>query len=291
MQSRGDAYYTSLSDGTQVLKTSRHIAVYGEAEEVNAAIAAGISTGALSSDPVVLIQDVQNDLLDIGAALRNGSQSGTIVKQDHIDRVTSACANFQTESAPTEAALLAGSNNGAGLLRLARCIVRRAERSTWALTGETSREYLTFVACYLDRLADLLALVAVHTDETHGIGLPISARGGHRSPQPLCRASPGGDQDEPGATAQRPACGPNRRCSHAGSMGVWYDPLPPSFPAPGAAVQDADRLDTAGPHQSARLVLTCRPQLPALSRPPSSIWSEELGINTIFGIAANDRGC
>ncbi len=49
---------------------------------------------------------------------------------------------------------------GAALLHLARTVVRRAERATWALLEHERRAHQPLPALYLNRLSDLLFILA-----------------------------------------------------------------------------------------------------------------------------------
>ena len=56
--------------------------------------------------------------------------------------------------------ILPGGTAGAALLHNARVVTRRAERSTWALLAIDARRTNPLTARYLNRLSDLLFILA-----------------------------------------------------------------------------------------------------------------------------------
>ena len=55
--------------------------------------------------------------------------------------------------------ILPGGTPGAALLHMARTVVRRAERSTWAALGTYGDSMNPLTAQYLNRLSDLLFIL------------------------------------------------------------------------------------------------------------------------------------
>ena len=56
--------------------------------------------------------------------------------------------------------MLPGGAPGSALLHVARTVVRRAERATWAALGEHTDSMNPLTATYLNRLSDLLFILA-----------------------------------------------------------------------------------------------------------------------------------
>ena len=64
--------------------------------------------------------------------------------------------------------MLPGGSAGAALLHTARAVTRRAERSTWAAIAEHGDTVSTLPATYLNRLSDLLFILARYVNEPGG---------------------------------------------------------------------------------------------------------------------------
>ena len=63
---------------------------------------------------------------------------------------------------------MSGGTAGAALLHVARTVVRRAERSGWAAYGEHSDTMNVLAIRYLNRLSDLLFILARHANREMG---------------------------------------------------------------------------------------------------------------------------
>ena len=79
--------------------------------------------------------------------------------------------------------ILPGGTPGAALLHMARTVVRRAERSTWAALETYGDSMNPLTAQYLNRLSDLLFILA---------GKPTSRTA-------TCCGSPAASAEQPGA--------------------------------------------------------------------------------------------
>ena len=64
--------------------------------------------------------------------------------------------------------MLPGGTPGAALLHMARTVVRRAERSAWAALGAHGDSVNPLTARYLNRLSDLLFILARRANADHG---------------------------------------------------------------------------------------------------------------------------
>ena len=64
--------------------------------------------------------------------------------------------------------MLPGGSPGAALLHTARTVVRRAERTAWAALGEHGETMNPLTAQYLNRLSDLLFILARYVNEPGG---------------------------------------------------------------------------------------------------------------------------
>lgn len=134
----------------------------GDVEEANAALGAAISTDSMESEFDVLLDGVQRDLLDLAAELLEPSTAR--VDRTCLDRLDSARRRYAYPGPlPPGNHVLAGRSDAAGLLRLARAVTRRAERSVRAVTAAEPRSS-QLPATYLHRLADLLPALALRVE-------------------------------------------------------------------------------------------------------------------------------
>ena len=82
------------------------------------------------------------------------------IEQAYVDRLEAWCDEYNEHLEPLRSFILSGGTPGAAHLHVARTVVRRAERSTWALLeaepDRTNRE----PALYLNRLSDLLFILS-----------------------------------------------------------------------------------------------------------------------------------
>ncbi|MBL4747693.1 MAG: cob(I)yrinic acid a,c-diamide adenosyltransferase [Magnetovibrio sp.] len=156
----GDDGESGLVGGTRVKKSDPQFSAIGDVDEANAAIGFASAVLDKSSTAYEVLQQVQNDLFDLGADLATPA---------HIDgalRMTSDATVWLEQGidslgenlGPLTSFVLPGGKEGAARLHLARTIVRRAERSVASLAEAQplNREILI----YLNRLSDLLFQLA-----------------------------------------------------------------------------------------------------------------------------------
>ncbi|MGH3187340.1 MAG: cob(I)yrinic acid a,c-diamide adenosyltransferase [Streptosporangiaceae bacterium] len=169
----GDDGSTGLADGSRTAKTDSRLAAYADVEEANCAIGMAITFGALAADMQRLLGRVQNELFDVGADLANPvTQSPPPypplrIEEAYITRLEGECDSYN-ESLPTlRSFLLPGGSPGTTLLHMARTVTRRAERSAWAAIAEHGDAVSPLPARYLNRLSDLLFILARQANSGH----------------------------------------------------------------------------------------------------------------------------
>jgi cob(I)alamin adenosyltransferase len=161
----GDDGTTGLGDMTRVRKTDPRVGAYADCDETNAAIGVAIALGALPERIVGVLQNVQNDLFDVGADLctpvvAEPAYAPLRVEPAYVERLEAWCDEFNADLPKLDSFILPGGTHGAALLHQARTVARRAERSGWALY-ETDPEHTNRDALlYLNRLSDLLFILA-----------------------------------------------------------------------------------------------------------------------------------
>ena len=107
---------------------------------------------------------MQNDLFDVGADLctpvtPDPEFPPLRITAAYTERLEAACDRYN-EALPTLASfILPGGTPAAALLHQARTVVRRAERSVWALLAVDAERTNPETARYLNRLSDLLFIL------------------------------------------------------------------------------------------------------------------------------------
>jgi cob(I)alamin adenosyltransferase len=172
----GDDGTTALGDGSRAKKTDPRLAAYADVDEANCAIGAAVTMGGLPAGIGALLIQVQNELFDVGADLCNplappGEQPPyppLRISEDYITRLEEACDTFNEGLPVLRSFVLPGGSAGAVLLHTARTVVRRAERSAWAAMAEHGETVSPLPARYLNRLSDLLFILARRANEPDG---------------------------------------------------------------------------------------------------------------------------
>ncbi|GAC1611828.1 MAG: cob(I)yrinic acid a,c-diamide adenosyltransferase [Mycobacteriales bacterium] len=161
----GDDGTTALGDMSRVRKTDLRLAAYADVDETNSAIGVALALGRLDDELVTLLQAVQNDLFDVGADLCTPVTAAPKhpplrVTSAYTQRLEQACDRYNERLDPLHSFILPGGSAGAALLHVARTVARRAERSVWALLETTPETVSAEPALYLNRLSDLLFILA-----------------------------------------------------------------------------------------------------------------------------------
>ena len=150
---------------SRAAKTDARVAAFGDVDEANSAIGVALALGDLASDVVELLRSVQNDLFDVGADLctpivLEPKWATLRIDDGYVERLESACDTYNADLPPLDSFVLPGGTPGSALLHVARTVTRRAERSTWALLDADRDRTNPVTATYLNRLSDLLFILA-----------------------------------------------------------------------------------------------------------------------------------
>ena len=161
----GDDGTTALGDMSRAAKTDARVAAYGDVDEANSAIGVALALGELPGKGVEFLTTVQNDLFDVGADLctpivANPQWATLRIDAGYVERLEAACDDFNEGLAPLDSFVLPGGTPGSALLHVARTVSRRAERSTWSLLAADGEGTNPLTATYLNRLSDLLFILA-----------------------------------------------------------------------------------------------------------------------------------
>jgi cob(I)alamin adenosyltransferase len=161
----GDNGTTSLGDGQRVPKTDPRLAAYADVDEANSAIGVALAMGGLTDELAIVLRAVQNDLFDVGADLcapvvENPKYPPLRITEEYVTRLEGWCDDFNARLPKLNSFILPGGTAGAALLHVARTVTRRAERSTWRLIEADAARTNILAAKYLNRLSDLLFVLA-----------------------------------------------------------------------------------------------------------------------------------
>jgi len=161
----GDDGTTALGDMSRTSKTDPRLAAFADVDEANSAIGVALALGGLGQDVSTLLTRVQNDLFDVGADLctpvvERPKVPPLQVEASYVDALEQACDVHNERLAKLRSFILPGGTPGAALLHVARTVVRRAERSAWAALDVHGSSMNPLTATYLNRLSDLLFILA-----------------------------------------------------------------------------------------------------------------------------------
>jgi cob(I)alamin adenosyltransferase len=169
----GDDGTTALGDGSRAAKTDPRLAAYADVDEANCAIGMAITLGGLPGDLVPLLSRIQNELFDVGADLCNPVSENPPypplrITGDYVRALEGDCDAHNADLPVLRSFILPGGTPGAALLHMARTVVRRAERSTWAALDTYGDSMNPLTAQYLNRLSDLLFILGREANEPDG---------------------------------------------------------------------------------------------------------------------------
>ena len=162
----GDDGTTALVDGNRVDKTDSRLAAYADTDEANCAIGMAVTFGQLPADVTALLGRIQNEMFDVGADLANPvspeppAYQQLRIDESYVTALESACDEYNAALPVLRSFVLPGGTPGAALLHTARAVTRRAERSAWAAVRDHGETVNVWPAKYLNRLSDLLFILA-----------------------------------------------------------------------------------------------------------------------------------
>ena len=175
----GDAGETSLGDGSRVSKLDSRIAAFGTTDELNSLLGV-VLAGNCPAQLQGPLGRIQNELFDVGADLSvPAAVEGRLrVDQSLVDRLEHDCDRFNADLPELRSFVLPGGTEAAARLHVGRTICRRAERDV--LRAAKEHELGPLVAVYLNRLSDLLFVLARAANALAGQDEPLWKPGGTR---------------------------------------------------------------------------------------------------------------
>ncbi|HKG95017.1 MAG TPA: cob(I)yrinic acid a,c-diamide adenosyltransferase [Gemmatimonadaceae bacterium] len=172
----GDSGETGLFGGGRVEKDHPRVEAYGDVDELNAAIGMARAVEMMPRIDEVLVP-VQRDLFSIGALLATPDPekmrqqlAKARIDDARIAELERAIDDGERELEPLRSFILPGGTPKAAALHVARTVCRRAERRVVRLQHDEAIELPALAIIYLNRLSDLLFVLARVANARAGAG-------------------------------------------------------------------------------------------------------------------------
>jgi cob(I)alamin adenosyltransferase len=167
----GDDGDTGLFGGPRVRKYHPRVAAYGDVDETNAAI--GVARAANMPEHLdAILERISSELFLLGAELATPgttNKSTARIGDEHIEKLEQAIDVLEANLKPLANFILPVGTPAAAALHLARCVSRRAERMVVALSDISEERPSAQVVIYLNRLSDLLFVMAREANRAAGV--------------------------------------------------------------------------------------------------------------------------
>ena len=170
----GDDGTTSLGDMSRTSKNDPRLEAYATVDEANSSIGVVLAMGNLKDAEIkTLLIRVQNDLFDVGADLctpvvDKPEHEPLRVLESQIDYLEKQIDKYNENLQPLRSFVLPSGTPAAALMHVARTVTRRAERATWHAIHSFGSGVNPVTAKYLNRLSDLLFVLARHANKDIG---------------------------------------------------------------------------------------------------------------------------
>ena len=160
----GDDGSTGLGDGSRTDKDSLRIEAMGTVDELNSTIGV-LLCHTLPEATQSALTDIQHSLFDIGGELC--IPGSAVINADRVDALEQLLDTLNADLAPLKEFILPGGSPAAADCHQARTVCRRAERRIHSLAKCETVNPVS--AKYLNRLSDLLFVMARHLNREAGI--------------------------------------------------------------------------------------------------------------------------
>lgn len=170
----GDDGTTSLGDMSRTSKNDPRLEAYATVDEANSSIGVVLAMGDIKDDEIKkLLVRIQNDLFDVGADLCTPVVDKPVseplrVLESQIDHLEKQIDKYNESLQPLRSFVLPSGTPAAALLHVARTVTRRAERDTWHAIHAFGGGVNPITAKYLNRLSDLLFVLARYANKEIG---------------------------------------------------------------------------------------------------------------------------
>jgi cob(I)alamin adenosyltransferase len=176
----GDDGTTSLGDMSRTSKNDPRLEAFATVDEANSSI--GVAKLYVKDKGILdILTQTQNDLFDVGADLCTPVIDEPKVKplrvtETQVDYLESQIDKFNAELESLRSFVLPAGTAGSSYLHVARTVVRRAERLTWNAIHQFGEGVNKDTAKYLNRLSDLLFVLARYENKELGDTLWIPGK-------------------------------------------------------------------------------------------------------------------
>ncbi|MEI6038238.1 MAG: cob(I)yrinic acid a,c-diamide adenosyltransferase [Actinomycetes bacterium] len=170
----GDDGTTSLGDMSRTSKNDPRLEAYATIDEANSSIGVALALGQIEDVEIKnLLIRIQNDLFDVGADLctpviDDPKVEPLRVLETQVQFLEVQIDKYNADLAELRSFILPSGTAGAALLHTSRTIVRRAERATWSAIHAFGAGVNPLAAKYLNRLSDLLFVLARTCNKEQG---------------------------------------------------------------------------------------------------------------------------
>jgi cob(I)alamin adenosyltransferase len=180
----GDDGTTSLGDMSRTSKNDPRLEAYATVDEANSSIGVVLALGQIADAEIIkLLIRIQNDMFDVGADLctpvvDKPEFEPLRVLESQVEYIEAQIDKFNAELKPLKSFVLPSGTPAAALLHVARTVTRRAERATWHAIHSFGGGVNPLSAKYLNRLSDLLFVLARYVNK--GVGDELWVPGANR---------------------------------------------------------------------------------------------------------------
>ena len=153
----GDDGTTGLGDGSRIAKDHLRVQAMGDVDELNSTL------GVLLCEPLPepvreLMVEIQHELFNLGGELSIPGYA--LLKDEAVSALDAALAEHNAELPRLQEFILPGGTRSAALAHVGRTVARRAERTLIALAHTAPDAVRAAPRLYLNRLSDLLFVLA-----------------------------------------------------------------------------------------------------------------------------------
>lgn len=169
----GDDGTTSLGDMSRTSKNDPRLEAYATVDEANSSIGVVLASEGLSESVRALLVRIQNDLFDVGADLCTPVVDSPAfeplrVLESQITYLEEQIDSYNAQLSSLRSFVLPSGTQAAAHLHVARTVIRRAERRTWAAIHAFGGGVNPTTAKYLNRCSDLLFVLARYSNKDIG---------------------------------------------------------------------------------------------------------------------------
>jgi len=174
----GDAGQTGLGDGRRVNKDAAEMEFCGTLDELNSLL------GMARAEPLpeaidAVLRRVQSELFVLGAEVTGAAsacrETSALTDQD-VRQLEADIDHFDAGLPRLDTFVLPGGSSSGAVLHLARAVCRRAERRLVSLLRPDAKTAAPTALAYLNRLSDLLFVLARSANAASGVEEPTWPR-------------------------------------------------------------------------------------------------------------------